>query len=66
VGGLPYHIAFDGNAIWASEQAWVVEVRLKDGAVLGEFNGGAGPFGIAFDGANMWVADTAGKSVSKL
>jgi hypothetical protein len=43
-----------------------VEVRVKDGAVIGEFNGGAGAFGIAFDGANIWVADTTGKSVSKL
>jgi hypothetical protein len=64
--GVSYLVAFDSVDIWVTTPAWVYEVRRSDGAVLGTLNGGASPFGIAFDGANIWVADTNGKSVSKL
>jgi hypothetical protein len=64
--GVSYLVAFDSVDIWVTTPAWVYVVRRSDGAVLSTLNGGASPFGIAFDGANIWVADTNGKSVSKL
>jgi len=51
-------IAFDGQAIWVSnENSYnVAKLQASDGALLGTFGVPGRPQGIAFDGVNIWVA----------
>lgn len=67
VGDGPEGIAFDGTALWVTNQFSNTVMKLSgDGAVLGTFAVGRRPIGVAADTGSVWVANHLSDTVTKL
>ncbi len=65
----PFGIAWDGQALWVSEQSDLMIYRVNplDGSLLNAFaSPGSDPKGLTWDGEFLWHADQATQTIYKL
>ena len=65
----PFGIAWDGQALWVSEQSdsMIYRINPLDGSILNFFPApGADPKGLTWDGEFLWHVDQAAQTIYKL
>ena len=64
----PTALTSDGSHIWVNcfNHSTVVELRIKDGSVVGVYQLRKGLYDILFDGTNIWVTNSADNKVTRI